>query len=232
MIGLGLSGTARFGRSRTESSDYREPFPAASPRKCVRLGALNRANQESFGFLLTRLACAQPGSATPRPPAALQPVTDPDSPGLTAVDLVWDEGACERWLRFGRPAAQRIVDRRRRIEYYAPEQIFALVRWVSNAYGTVHSSLAIVRAVAAGEPCQRLADVTPGGEVLLAVSGWGKVAQVLRLIDGIEQLGIDPCDAAPDHWRHIHNRLAAAQSPRRYSHARHRAWLLRKMLQP
>lgn len=224
MSGLGLSGTA--------SSDYREPVRAASPRKCVCFWAFNRANQESFGFLLTRPPCAQASSATPRPSAPPQPVTDPDSPGLTAVDLVWDEGACERWLRFGRPAAQRIVDRRRRIEYYAHGRIFALVRWTSNAYATAHSSLAVVRAVAAGEPCQRLADVTPGGEVLLAVSGWGKVTQVLRLIDGIEQLGIDPCDAAPDHWSHIHNRLAAAQSPRRYSHARHHAWLLRKMLQP
>lgn len=138
----------------------------------------------------------------------------------------------EHWLRFGKPAAQRILDRRRRIEYYAPGQLFGFVRWSANAYGTVHSSLVIVRALAPGAPCTRVAHVRPGGDILLAVSGWGKVVQVLRLIDAIDKLGIDPCDVAPDHWHHIHNRLVAAQPPRPYSHARHRAWLARKALQP
>ena len=36
-----------------------------------------------------------------------------------------------------------------------------------------------------------------------------------------------PAAVAPDHWRHVHNRLAAGQDPRPYTAARHRAWLLR-----
>jgi hypothetical protein len=50
----------------------------------------------------------------------------------------------------------------------------------------------------------------------------------LQAIDQVEALGVDPADAAPDHWRHIHNRLSAGEEPRPYTSARHKAWLLRR----
>lgn len=154
------------------------------------------------------------------------------SPQLTVVTLVWQKGQREDWLKFGKPVASRIIDRRRRTESYAAGQVFGLVRWASNEYGTVRSALEIVRAVAAGEPCTAVPQVDPGGDVLLSTHGWPKVAQVFRLIDAIEASGIDPCEVAPDHWRHIHNRMAARERPRDYSPARHRAWLKRKPLLP
>ena len=77
-----------------------------------------------------------------------------------------------------------------------------------------------------------LAQVDPGGDILLAVSGWPKVAQVFRLIDAIEASGIDPCDVAPDHWRHVHNRLVIAAKPRAYTPERHQAWLARRRVLP
>ena len=40
---------------------------------------------------------------------------------------------------------------------------------------------------------------------------------MLQAIDAVEALGIDPADAAPDHWRHVHNRLAAGHEPRPYT---------------
>jgi hypothetical protein len=64
------------------------------------------------------------------------------------------------------------------------------------------------------------------------LSGWPKVQQVLLAIDAIEALGIALEDVAPDHWRHIHNRLAASLSPRSYSLARHKSWILREGLTP
>src|SRR3546814_2156800 len=70
--------------------------------------------------------------------------------------------------------------------------------------------------------------VTPGGEVLLRVNGGPKVQRVFEAIDTVDALGIDPADAAPDHWRHVHNRLAANENPRPYTLERHRAWLARK----
>lgn len=153
-----------------------------------------------------------------------------DRPPLTNVTLVWRQGQREDWLKFGRPIAERIINRSRRIESYAAGQVFGLVRWASNDYGTIRSTLDIVRAVDGNEPCVPVPQVDPGGDLLLSVHGWPKVAQVFRLIDAIEASGIDPCDVAPDHWRHIHNRLAGREVPRDYSHARHRAWLQRKAL--
>jgi hypothetical protein len=153
-----------------------------------------------------------------------------DDPQLTHVTLFWREGKQEDWLKFGKPVADRIVSRSQRIESYAPGQVFGLVRWASNDYGTIRSSLDIVRAVEPDEPATPIAQVDPGGEVLLSVHGWPKVAQVFRLIDAIEASGIDPCEVAPDHWRHVHNRMAAREVPRDYSPARHRAWLQRRAL--
>ena len=153
-------------------------------------------------------------------------------PQLTHVTLVWREGEREDWLRFGKPAASRILDRRQRTESYAAGQLFALVRWASNEYGTLRSTLDIVRAVGAGDPVTSVPQIDPGGELLLHVHGWPKVAQVFGLIDAIDASGIDPCEVAPDHWRHIHNRLAAREAPRCYSPARHEAWLRRRDLLP
>lgn len=155
----------------------------------------------------------------------------PEHGRLTEVELYWQEGVREHWLRFGKPVASRIRDRRRRVECYAPGQVFGLVRWASNDYGTVLSRLDVLLAVNEGEPITRFPQVTPGADVLLSVTGWRKVRRVFGLIDAIEELGIDPCDVAPDHWRHIHNRLIAAEAPRSYSAERHRAWLARKALQ-
>ena len=225
----GLSGTARLGRSGTGSSDYREPKWPPNPQKRWPCEPLNLANKESFGFLLTDSRLWTDDEAPPRRPTETRLS---DGPQLTHVTLFWREGEREDWLKFGKPVADRIVSRSQRIESYAAGQVFALVRWASNDYGTVRSTLDIVRAVDASEPCTQVQQVDPGGEVLLSVHGWPKVAQVFRLIDAIEAAHIDPCEVAPDHWRHIHNRMAGREIPRNYSPARHRAWLQRKALLP
>ena len=56
--------------------------------------------------------------------------------------------------------------------------------------------------------------------------------RVLQAIDAVEAIGVDTDKAAPDHWRHVHNRLRVGQEPRAYTRARHRAWLLRRRAQP
>ena len=94
------------------------------------------------------------------------------------------------------------------------------------------SRIDILRAVSAGEGYQTLPSVRPGGEILLQTSGWPSVEQVLLLIDAIEALDIDPAEAAPDYWRHVHNRLAAGHAPRSYCRQQHRAWHLRQRAEP
>lgn len=146
---------------------------------------------------------------------------------LTHVELTWVEQKVEYWIRFGREAREQIIDRRRRVVSFRPNTIFAFVRWTANDFGTVSSHIDIVRAIEPGEPHQTLPFVRPGGEILLKIEGWPKVESVLRHIDAIEAIGIDADTAAPDHWRHVHNRLAAGHHPQTYTPAQHRAFLLR-----
>ena len=153
-------------------------------------------------------------------------------PLQTEVELTWLEGRIEHWIRFGRDCGETILDRRRRILRFAPGNIFAFVRWASNDFGTIVSRIDIVRAINRGEPYQTLPFVRPGGEILLRISGWPKVERVLQAIDAVEVLDIDAADAAPDHWRCLHNRLTAGEQPRTYSREQHRAWLLRRRLSP
>jgi hypothetical protein len=158
---------------------------------------------------------------TPRPDAA---------PPLTRVELTWLEGRIEHWIRFGRDCGETILDRRRRVLAFAPGNIFAFVRWASNDFGTIISRIDIVRAVAPDEAYQTLPFVRPGGDILLRLSGWPKVERVLKAIDAVEAIHIAPADVAPDHWRHVHNRLLTGYEPRPYSRDQHRAWLLRRGL--
>ena len=146
----------------------------------------------------------------------------------TRVELLHLEGRIERWIRFGRNVEEEILDRRRRALWFDAGQVFAFVRWASNDHGTTVSRIDILRAVAAGKPCTTVPGVTPGGEVLLRLSGWPKVERVLQAIDAVEALGLWPEDACPDHWRHLGNRLAAGLEPRSYTAERHRSWLLRR----
>ncbi len=151
-----------------------------------------------------------------------------DVAALTRVELTWVEKRIENWIRFGRVVEDSVLDRRRRVVGFAPNSLFAFVRWASNDYGTVSSHIDIVRTITPGENYQTLSFVRPGGDILLHINGWPKVERVLQAIDAVEGLGIDPADAAPDHWRHVHNRLTAGHQPRAYTRERHNAWLTRR----
>ncbi|MDT0684041.1 DUF2840 domain-containing protein [Roseicyclus sp. F158] len=156
----------------------------------------------------------------------------PGSAGLTEVTLIWDEGRIEQWIRFGRIARERIVDRHWRIVGFVDGSVFAYVRWQANAYGTVLSRIDILRA--GGERAERVAipGVTPGAQCLLRLSGWPKVEAALETIDRIEALGIAPERVCPEHWRHVHNRLSLGRAAEPYTLDRHRAWLLRQSVTP
>ncbi len=147
--------------------------------------------------------------------------------GRTRVELMHIEGRIERWIRFGRPVEEEILDARRRAIWFAPGTIFAFVRWAANDYGTAVSRIDILRAVLPGKPITTIPGVTPGGEVLLRLSDWRRVERVLQAIDQVEALGIHPADACPDHWQHVQNRVAVGEQPRPYTPGRHGAWLLR-----
>lgn len=146
----------------------------------------------------------------------------------TTVDLLWIEGRTERWIRFGRIVQKTLHNRSESTVGFDPGAIFAFVRWASNDYGTVESRIDILRAVPPGERCSTVPHVTPGGEMLLRLSGWPKVEAALLAIDQIEALGLAPEGVCPDHWRHVHNRLTTGLDPRAYTELRHDAWLKRR----
>ena len=163
-------------------------------------------------------------------PDSLRPPQPNSPPFLTQVELTWVEGHIEHWIRFGHHSGETILDRRRRILTFPPGQVFAFVRWASNNFGTIISRIDIVRTVARGDAHQTLPFVRPGGDILLRIVGWPKVERVLQAIDAVEKLGVDPADVAPDHWRHVHNRLLVGKPARPYEGEQHRAWLLRRGL--
>ncbi len=147
---------------------------------------------------------------------------------LTTVEILWLEKRIENRVRFGRSVAEKIIDRNRRVLSFAPGSIFAFVRWTSNDFGTMLSRIDILRAATPGQRYSTVPWITPGGESLLRLSGWPKVERVLQTIDIVEALGIDPADAAPEYWHHVHNRLSVNETPRPYTRSRHLAWLHRR----
>jgi len=156
------------------------------------------------------------------------PTNEIDASALTTVELLWLERRIENRIRFGRHASEKVLDRNRRVLSFLPGSIFAFVRWTSNDFGTVLSRIDILRAVSPGQRYSTVPWIAPGGESLLRVSGWPKVERVLQLIDTVEALDIDPADAAPDYWHHVHNRLSVNEIPRPYTRSRHQAWLHRR----
>ncbi|SFU22471.1 DUF2840 domain-containing protein [Mesorhizobium sp. YR577] len=150
---------------------------------------------------------------------------------LTRVELTWIEKRIEHWIRFGHKASEQILDRQRRVVCFVPETVFAFVRWAANDFGTIVSRIDIVRAVGESEPFQTLPFVRPGGDLLLKIDGWPKVERVLHAIDAVDAIGVDPAEASPDHWRHVHNRLTAGHEPRSYTIEQHRAFQLRRKIE-
>jgi len=149
-------------------------------------------------------------SRNPRDRATL--AVNPADP-LTHVELTWVEKKIEHWILVGKHVEEKILDRRRRLVSFRSGSIFAFVRWASNDLRTIVSRIDIVRAVASTEPYQTLPFVRPGGEILLSIDGWPKVARVPQMVDSVEVIGIDPADVASDHWRHVHSRLIVGHEP-------------------
>lgn len=180
------------------------------------------------------MRCVHLGQTLALPPsvkggAAMHP--SPHAAALTEVELTWIEGRHEQWIRFGRIAAERILSRTMRVAAFRPGAVFAFLVWTSNDFGTIHSTIVFAVAVAPGEACATLPFVRPGAQILARLNGRPKVQSALAAIDAVEAVGIDACDAAPDHWRHVGSQIAAGLPYRPYSRDRHTAWLRRQAVE-
>lgn len=150
---------------------------------------------------------------------------------LTEVELTSIEGRLDQRIRFGRVAAERIRGDRTCIQAFRSGAIFSFVSWSSSDLGAHHTSIQILAAHEPGEPYCRLPHVHPGAYILLRGDGCQTVAQVLAAIEAVEAAGVDPCDAAPEHWRHVASCLASGSPVRPYTLERHTAWLRRRALE-
>jgi hypothetical protein len=147
------------------------------------------------------------------------------TPHLTRVVLAFVADRVNNRLRFGRPVHEMTLDRWRTIAQFTPESVFCRVCWLANDYGTTIWHLSVLQAGNAGEPMQGMAGVFPGARRLLHTSGELKVQQVLRVVDAIEALGIDPIAVSPAYWQLLHNRLATREALPDYTLERHAAHL-------
>lgn len=150
---------------------------------------------------------------------------------LTEVELTSIEGRLEQWIRFGRVAAERFSGGRTRIQAFHPGAIFSFVSRSTSDLGADHASIQILAAPAPGAPCSHLPYVRPGAHILLRTEERQTVDRVLAAIEAVEAANIDPCDAAPEHWRHIASCLASESPVRPYTAERHAAWLRRRAVE-
>jgi hypothetical protein len=260
MNDVGLLETRALGPLETESSADWKHIETATRRKSAPAWLLNHANrrisQSSLTARLLRRAayagCASPtsplddpvsavahrraslvrtGSVQMGPLARSAKLGEPADNGvLTRVALRWVAGRIEDRLIFGLPLTEILADRRTRILGFPSGQCVAVVRSTMNRRGISISRLDIFMTVKPGDAYTTIPLVRPGGDLLLTVRGWSKISTVLDAVTAIEKIGIDPGDAAPDHWRHVHNRLAADLPPRTYSPDRHAAFVARSAL--
>lgn len=136
---------------------------------------------------------------------------------FTRATVLFFDGKVNDRVRFGRPASERIIDRRCRVELYAPGSVFVYVQWRANAFGTEHWRLWVLRAVEPGVRASTVPGIAPGADIWMSVAGAARVARALELIDAIEAGGTDPVDVPESYWRTAHNRIAAGLACRVYA---------------
>jgi hypothetical protein len=152
------------------------------------------------------------------------------SPYLTRVRLISLPARCRVWLRFGKPISEDRHSRFQRFAYFTPNAVFSTVRWHGNEHGTILWQLAIFRAISPCEPASKIADVDPGAEVLLRVSGKANIRRVLSLIRDIEAREFEASTVNPSYWRTVQNRLIVRDVVPDYGAHEHAAYLARIQL--
>ena len=147
---------------------------------------------------------------------------------LTEVELYFVKGKIERWIRFGTPIRRsdnRPPPAHRRPSRRAP--------FLASCAGPRMSTGPEFPASTFCAPARTESPFDGAGRQ----AGRGNSAAGLRLGKGSARAQSDrgrrrrsasrPQEVCPDHWRHVHSRLAAGLTPSAYSRERHRAWLLR-----
>jgi len=138
---------------------------------------------------------------------------------LTRVTVLFLRDRVNDRVRFGAPAGERIIDRRCKLDLFAPGAVLSYVQWRANPYGTERWRLWVLQAATPGERAETVPGVAPGAHIWLSASGTAPVTRALALIDAIEAKSLDPASLPERYWRTAHNRIAAGLAPRFYEPA-------------
>ncbi len=141
------------------------------------------------------------------------------SRGLTRVTILFLADRVNDRVRFGTPVTERIIDRRARIELYAPGAVFGYVQWRADRHGTHLWRLWVLQAATPGMRAETVPGVAPAAHIWLSAAGVARVTRALALIDAIEAQGLEPAALPESYWRTVHNRLAAGLELRVYASA-------------
>lgn len=169
-------------------------------------------------------------STTAYAPAPWPATAMPQRPVSMRVSLAFVKHRVNIWLRFGKPSRETVLDRWRRCAVFDPGAVCCRVKWLGNDFGTAMWQLMVLQAPTGAAPVQRIGGVLPGAHLLLRIDGECGVKSVLRMIDDMEGVGIDPCTAALSYWSILGNRLASRQPLPVYDIERHIAHLSREAL--
>ena len=135
---------------------------------------------------------------------------------LTRVTVLFLDNKVNDRVRFGTPTAERIIDRRCRVDLFEPGVVFGYIQWRTDLW-----RLWVLRAARPGERAETVPGVAPGAHIWLIAGGARQVTRALTLIDAIEDQALDPAALPESYWRAVHNRIAAGLEPRVYSVAEH-----------
>ena len=136
---------------------------------------------------------------------------------LTRVTVLFLENKANDRVRFGRPIAERIIDRRCRVDLFEPGAVFGYIQWRADRYGTELWRLWVLKAARPAERAETVPGVAPGAHIWLSAGGARQVTSALTLIDAIEDRSLDPATLPESYWRTVHNRISAGLEVRVYS---------------
>jgi hypothetical protein len=134
---------------------------------------------------------------------------------LTTLTLLTARGRAGDRLRFGRPVSSGRQRAGRAVFRFAPDQIFSVVRWRGDAFGTQTWRVVVAQAGRPGERLTRLPGVSPGAHLLLHAFGSTRAKRALKAIDALESVAVLH-GVSPAYWRHLHQCVALGRTPHPY----------------
>ncbi|MEP1144000.1 MAG: DUF2840 domain-containing protein [Henriciella sp.] len=118
-------------------------------------------------------------------------------------------------LLFGHPKKSYRVSETQEELRFKPLQIFGLVRWRGDEYGTQTWRVIVVQTGRPGERLTRIPGVDPGAHLLLHAFGKTRAKRALRTIDMLSEAHVLH-EVAPAYWRHVHVQISKNEKPEPY----------------